>query len=170
MTTVAWRQGVVAFDSRLTQGGDIMTEFLTKVRLSNVHPVVYAGCGSAGQFHCAGILLDQMELLPWDNPNWQPNDNFDMEDATIMIVTAQDQVYYIEGKYWFPVEAPFCAMGSGGVAARAAMMAGASAEEAVAIACKLDTGSGLPVHTIHVSDIYTRHPILAPRPKKKKNR
>jgi hypothetical protein len=153
MTTIAFKAGIVASDSRLTQGGDIMPERTPKVWFSKRHPVIYAGCGMVSQFFGAGLLLDQMENLPWDNPVWRPHGDFDLDDATFMIVTRRSEVYYFEGKFYYPVAAPFFAMGSGSVAARAAMMAGASAEQAVEIACSLDSGSGLPVNIVRVENI-----------------
>lgn len=48
---------------------------------------------------------------------------------------------------WMWVESPRWAVGSGDHAARGALAAGASCKRAVAIACGIDAGSRLPVHS-----------------------
>lgn len=50
------------------------------------------------------------------------------------------------------VQEPFMATGTGGDAARAAMMAGATPEQAVEIACQIDSGSRGPVQVLYMVD------------------
>ena len=72
-----------------------------------------------------------------------------------MLVTAGGEIYFFEGKRWYPAKEGWTryACGTGSKAALGAMMAGASARQAVEIACKLDPNSGPPIKTLKIADI-----------------
>lgn len=69
-----------------------------------------------------------------------------------MVSEQSRRVHFVEGKHWFEATGDFFAMGSGQVAALAAMHCGASAKKAVEIACKLDAGSALPIHYLNLAN------------------
>jgi 20S proteasome alpha/beta subunit len=73
----------------------------------------------------------------------------------LLALTAR-QLYVIDEAGWWPFEGAFHAIGSGADAALAALHMGASAEQAVEVAIKVDQGSGPPIGVLRVSDIPVR--------------
>lgn len=65
-----------------------------------------------------------------------------MEGLDCLLVHPDGRVLSFGGIRWIRERHEFVALGSGGGFARAAMMAGADAKQAIRIACKLDTHSG----------------------------
>lgn len=70
----------------------------------------------------------------------------EIKSGTVYHLRGDGSVWCIgSGGHWFTFDAPFCAGGSGVEIATGAMAAGASAEEAVRIACEYESGCALPV-------------------------
>lgn len=151
MTSIAYRSGIVACDSRMMDGDTILPLRVKKIRWGVRNKVIYAVCGS---FVDCQAAIDWLEdgPLPWITKRPPVRDAFDLGDhSSIAVIEPSRRVHFLEGKHWFEVETDFFAMGSGQVAALAAMHSGASARKAVEIACKLDAGSALPVHHLNLS-------------------
>lgn len=142
MTCIAYRRGIVAADS-IACRGDWRVASVRKIwRLPDGR--VVAGSGHAAEVE--GFY--RWALMPGRNP--RPK----LADSTGIII-AHDRIHVHEGEHYITLSTgpgAFYAWGSGGVAAIAAMMArpDVSAREAVAIAGKLDGGSGGRIRTYKV--------------------
>ncbi|RWI35397.1 hypothetical protein [Mesorhizobium sp.] len=153
MTTIAYRDGILAVDSRSTRGNTIVPGACAKlVRMKDGS--VATGCGTKGNIAAFIRWLD-------DGKEGKPPK---LDKSTIVHLQADGRVF----EYWDenPVETtgPFEAWGSGADFALGCLWAGLSAEEAVRAACKCDSGSGEPVFTMRVEV-----PSPAPcKPKKKR--
>jgi ATP-dependent protease HslVU (ClpYQ) peptidase subunit len=151
VTTIAYRDGVMACDSKASEGHLFVTKYKKVERLSNG-----ALWGSAGD--CDTREVDK--LLAKASPERMPTRAQLAKTSTSMhglLVFPGGKVFgiyiYQVGEHtdeWtaqvLEIVEPFCAVGSGGELALAAMAAGASAGDAVRIACKYDAYSGEPVH------------------------
>lgn len=132
MTTIAYRDGVIAADTLATAGG---TRVGTIRKVGKIGPLL---------FGAAGALSDCQRFMDWiargmkgEQPKLGDGDN----GAEGFIVYG-DSVLCFNGEKVDRIEARRYACGSGWKMALAAMEAGASAREAVEIACRLDAGSG----------------------------
>ena len=130
MTTVVYRDGIVAADQRGMSNGWIMPSREEKImRLDDGR--VLSGCGST-----AGIAV----LMAWvlgDRTTPQPKDDC----AVILFDGGAPEVFELGGSYR-EGEARFYAWGSGMPTALGALYAGASAVEAIECAAKVDPNTG----------------------------
>lgn len=155
MTTIAYRDGIMACDSAWTYGGTVDT-LTTKIeRLSSG-----ALLGMAGQNdgRILSVMLDKVKT-PAGLPSYQAIMDV-RADLMALLVLPKGKVYKIETtilapENWDPdasgfglweITGPFAAVGSGGDCALTAMECGKSAFDAVRIACKYDINSRGPVH------------------------
>lgn len=128
MTTVAYRDGILAADSRGTCAGWVQPGKETKLfRLQDGR-----AAGVTGQWAIAKRLLDWIES---DRSTAQPEG-----DARVIVVGKRIEVF--EDGHSYIENAKFMAWGSGMPPALGALHAGASAVEAVRIASLVDTLSG----------------------------
>lgn len=136
MTTAAFKDGVLATDS-LSTGGYIDQKGFQKIfhiedMVGNKLHVAFAGRISTG--------LKFIHAL-------ESGDEVDLDDDFEAIVVSGKHVAFFD-KNGVPIPGGQpAAIGSGACFAMGAMLAGASAEEAVKIAIKLDEGSGGKVQT-----------------------
>lgn len=150
MTTIAYRDGILAADGRTTMGETIFTDHTKKIiRLSD--GALFALCGEVAYVQ---PMLDALE-----------DDDVDLPEAkgefTAVVVEKDGKLRVYEGMGgWINVDAPYAAFGSGDEYALGAMDMGASAEEAVRISCGRDLGTG--------GDIQVERPGLPPTPKRKR--
>lgn len=131
MTTILAdaKKGVMVCDSKATFGGEWFP--CQKVFASDGELFGFAGTQSEG-----------LRWLDWYT-NGQRGKMPSISNVSIIILGKEHGVRLVEGSgSIFCVERPFYAIGSGGMAAMAAHMAGADAKKAVEIACKIDAGSG----------------------------
>ncbi len=137
MTTIAYRDGILVADSQVTLGSMRMPGNAIKIGKTKAG-VLYGGAGSVaaiGQF--------------FDWVNEPTEDNLPEGDYSGLIVTPKGEVMEVENGVFLPsMKAKYRAIGSGAPYALAAMMAGASAQEAVKIATKLDIHSSGPIKTL----------------------
>lgn len=144
MTTVAYRDGVMAADSLVTGHG---------VRMGSLAKLVRAKDGTIGG--AAGNTLDSARLLRWVGLMGADCRNADVprsedKDTSVLIAYPDGSVEWIGGHDGrVIVDAGFHAIGSGGEIAIGAMAFGATAEQAVEIACRLDVWSGGPVQVLN---------------------
>jgi ATP-dependent protease HslVU (ClpYQ) peptidase subunit len=164
MTCIAVRNGIVAFDSRITSSDGICVDRVEKAWISVKHQAIIAVCGTVAKGASAARYLESKTKLPWDNKNFDPATMPDLDDATqIMFFMKDGRAFIVEQKGWIESKAPFWAMGSGCQAALVAMECGADAEIAVELAIQFDHLSGPPVNTLSLADI-------PERPKRRKKR
>jgi ATP-dependent protease HslVU (ClpYQ) peptidase subunit len=135
MTTIAYRDGVLAGDTRITEGENILPERERKVhRLRN--GFMFGGCGASTQV----VKLKTCVAKSLKPPK--------LNDCNGIMITPQGEVWFYENGLWLRVKAPYIAIGRGRQYAFGALKQGASAVEAVRVACAFDVASGLPVHHI----------------------
>lgn len=138
MTTVCYRDGILAGDSLVTVGGatKVHGEY-RKVRRIGDHLVGTSG-GVADCERFVNWLMSGEDTEP-------PKGEY-----AALVVTPRGRVREVEGGLPLPSprKAKFFAIGSGAPFALAAMYAGADAVTAVKIAAKIDTATGLPVRSI----------------------
>lgn len=155
MTTIAFKNGVIASDSRVTveseAGGarnfDTKKLFRAKVDIKGTQQeVILATAGESApgslfveHWSTGKSLAEIRELFTYSEA-----------DFTILVVTAQGLFEVDKWCVLEPVYEPFYAIGSGSKLAMGAMEAGVSAQRAVEIACKRDPYTAPPVVTMRL--------------------
>jgi len=142
MTTIAFKDNMIAFDSRITRGGDILTDSYDKHKEEG-------GC----LFFLSGYPCDFEDLIAlyFNKPTVKDHSLLDESD---LIVVDSGQVMRLyctdKGERCVQPVSWDSAWGSGQRYAVGAMDMGASAREAVAVACKRDMFTGGTIQEIHV--------------------
>lgn len=137
MTTVCYRDGVLAADSLVTLGDTKIHGHMRKLR--RVHDNLIG---------VAGGVAECDEFLSWCKAGgYTTETDPPLGEYRALVVQPNGKVLEFEQGKCLPrmSNTKFYAIGSGAPYALAAMYAGASAVEAVKISCKIDTSSGLPV-------------------------
>lgn len=146
MTTIAYCDSMMAadsacFDSNLYQG---------EVDKLWVLP-------SVGLIGCCGEIGAMIRVVDWLENGGEgsntPNLPDDCEFEAIFVDPEGEVFHYDRHLVPIRVASQFHAIGSGRKLALGAMMAGASAESAVRIACQYDNGSREPVNVIQFQDL-----------------
>lgn len=145
MTTIAYKDGVLAGDQRVTEGSSVMPGSQRKVWKLRSGWLV-GGCGT---------LADLMRFRDWVK-EFSIGDPRPLKVSTSfsgIMITPEGLVYIYEDANVIevPSDAKFYAIGSGHQAALGALYMGATAKQAVEIACKVDTGSGGDVHVVKLT-------------------
>lgn len=143
MTTVAYRDGVMASDSQATS---------TKVQLLSEQKKVFRlKCGDI--IGCAGataafpIVVRELNKAAKEGEGKLPSLP---RAATVMLATKEGKLWMWE-KGWEDYTAePYMAIGTGWVVALAAMDAGADAKKAVEIACRRDVYTSGRIQVVRV--------------------
>lgn len=135
MTTIAFRDGLLAADTRINRSGTILSDNHQKItRLSNGDLLALAGLEAQREAMIAHLEDD--EPLPVCEEGAD-------DDFTALIATTDGSLYVYEGighlQRW---EGDFYAIGTGSDFAIAAMVMGAAADEAVSVAMRCDVYSG----------------------------
>lgn len=136
MTTLAYRDGELATDSRVTAGDMIVSDRRRKVHRLRDGSVV-AWSGSVQQ---AELLLQAMRKKGAEHPK--------LDEISALHLKTDGTLWEYEGEAWVKQDPGYYATGSGSPYAFAAMDAGASAREAVRIAIKRDAKSGGKVQSL----------------------
>lgn len=137
MTTIAYRNGELAGDTRVTAAETIMPERERKVfRFPN--GFLFGAAGASDEIE----KLMQSVKRSLKTPK--------LPECDGLMVDPDGKVFWYEGSHWQPLKAPFAAIGSGKSYALGALYYGASALEAVKIGCKLDVHSGVPIHIVRL--------------------
>ena len=136
MTVIAVRDGVMAVDSLVAGNGCIYGE----ARKWREVPGVFGGGFIAG----AGDLSRIQEALD----DFAANGRAALEEGALLWLRPDGSVRLMENGKWCEYSADFYAEGSGAEMAVGAMAAGATAEEAVRIACQYSTTCGGEVHVL----------------------
>jgi ATP-dependent protease HslVU (ClpYQ) peptidase subunit len=130
MTTVAYKYGQISADSRVI-GGNIIVASMTKIAKRD--RLLAGACGSAAF---------AQEFLAWFKAGngFAPPKRGEYDKGIVISPDGTIEVFEDAGR--FKVKPQCFAMGSGKELALGAMFAGATAMQAVEIACRLDPGSG----------------------------
>lgn len=131
MTTIAYRDGILASDSLVTAG---------TLRCGGMRKIARNAAGWMGG--SAGPMETNVRLLAWIDAGAH-GDPPEMKEADAIIVSPEGVVHFWTGAGPLtPVLGDFFAVGSGERVAVGAMAAGADAIKAVRIAIEFDTASG----------------------------
>lgn len=154
MTTIAYRNGVMACDSQMTDEENIRT--ICENKIVRIHGVLIGCSGDADarpvhEFFKKKKIKTVKQLLkkaPALNGEWTSLIAF--PDGTLIMMDTNENGSCIE----MLSEEPFYAVGNGGKFARAAMKGhpDVTAARAVEVACELDIHSCLPVKTMDISE------------------
>ena len=142
MTTIAWKDGVLAADTRVTIGDVIDPSEHKKVfRLKNG-----ALIGLSGD---AGVMMRVLKQLRRDPDDFESIDVHKAE-LNAIYVSADGKVFERDSNGWTRITAKYAATGSGYVPALVAMRMGASAREAIKIAMEFDKNTGGKVRSVRL--------------------
>lgn len=149
MTTIAYKEGVLASDSQSTLGDVIYENDCQKI-FENVGP--FEAIAVAGSYQDAVDVLKVISA--YTDIDQIRNIDFKQADikANFLAVTHERELWYYAGdKSWqMRPDIPF-SIGSGGDFAWGAMLHGATAIEAVKIASQLDVGTNAVVQYIDLN-------------------
>jgi 20S proteasome alpha/beta subunit len=144
VTTVAYRDGVLAADRRVTQGDRIMQYRYQKV-YKNQHGWLYGACGKVADMERFFEWADPFDGAPGGEP--PPKGEFEG-----LMVSPKGAVFEVEDGTWWRAKTKLHAVGSGASAALGALHAGADALTAVKIAQLIDSASGGGVDFVTIKD------------------
>jgi hypothetical protein len=147
MTTIAIRDGIIAADSRTTidsEAGGSRVFRCEKLYRAFEGTAKEAILATAGESFSALLFVDwyRSENRPVEIPERLVNGE---ADFTVVALTREGLFEYDKWCRGEKILDKFYAIGSGAKAALGAMHMGASAEQAVRIACKIDPYSALPL-------------------------
>lgn len=132
MTTIVYAHGVLAADRRVTEGSSIVGDAYRKV-----------SCTPDGWLCAwAGAVADAHQFVEWAHKGRRLSPP--KGDYNSVLITPKGEVMEFENGKRLPNSrrSKFRTWGSGGDAALGALMAGATAKQAVLIAQKIDSCSG----------------------------
>lgn len=138
MTTIAYRDGMMAADSRAYAGRNAPLGIKTKIRRLDDGTLVGCSSSEPGQ---AEAVMD------WYAQGCASRPAFKEPKFTLLVVKPDGSAFYAESEFYLsgPFRAPFYAIGSGEAFAQGAMHFGATAHQAVEIASRCDVWSDVPV-------------------------
>lgn len=142
MTTIAFRDGVLAADSRFMIGG-WKQPYPAKKLFRMADGTV---CGVTGDY---AVSVAYVEWL--DGNRTEPAPNLG-EGGRVIHLAKDGAITIYEQTGSFQVEPEFAAWGSGSPAAHAALHMGADAAKAVEIAALVDDNTGGPVYSMRCED------------------
>jgi ATP-dependent protease HslVU (ClpYQ) peptidase subunit len=139
MTTIAYKDGIIAYDGRVSRGGTIVYDDFDKMRERD--GVNFFGTGATGEIN---------ELIG----AWFGEEIVGECEASALVLHDGDLtlIGYAQGKLWKApcvLDRPY-AIGSGSDHAYTAFDMGATAYQAVEMAAKRDTSTGGKIRTLTV--------------------
>lgn len=142
MTTIAFKNGVLAADTRCTIDDVIDPSEHKKVfRFKNG-----ALIGLAGD---TGVIMAAIKKLRRDPDDFE-SIKADKRELNAIYVRADGKVFEKDSSGWTPITAKYAATGSGYLAALVAMRCGKSAVQAVKIAMEFDKNTGGKVRSVRL--------------------
>lgn len=144
MTTIAFKDDIIAFDSQITGGNTLSGYCNDKVKkIDFPDKTIYVGTAGSAALCTA--------LMNWAYTNFDPTQKPKAESSNdvlqAFIIDDKGNVLHVDaGMTPYAVKAPFHTLGCGGDIALGAMAQGASALEAVKIAAKWDVNTGGKIH------------------------
>lgn len=150
MTTIAYRDGVLAGDGRETNQNDDKSSWVI-IRDNCVKVWKLPDGGLFGAAHGSECI----ERLRVALENGHPAPKLD--DVAGLLVKPNGTLWLYEGTIWQPLTGfKYYAVGSGSIHAWTALDAGCSAREAVRLAMKRDMFSGGKIATVRLTDRTTK--------------
>lgn len=144
MTTIAFKDGVLAADSLVSSNGLAAGEFnkLRRVKGWDGSSWIIGFAGGISMFDPFCVFIEELR-------------EFDIDEMGFHAIAINESSGHVETycSSFFPeynVKTPFHALGTGADIALGAMQAGATAVDAVKVACKLDLASGGRVRKMEV--------------------
>lgn len=147
MTTIAASKTQIACDLQAT--GAYKFKLKTKIRKFSAHPKTLKEDYYAGYSGELGESLRMFEWLQAPDEMSRPRNT----KCNFLFLTVSGRLYMADSpdpQQWYEVDGPYAAIGSGSPFAMAAMLAGKTPTEAVKIACKMDSNSGMGVKFINL--------------------
>lgn len=151
MTTIAYKDGIMACDSCWTLSDTQVTSLSKIVRLAN--GALLGQCGDNDAREVIAFLgkIKNWKLMPFRSELLALKQDFGgilvfPKGHIYKVTTREDPLDYKDEVGFTPITMKFASCGSGGDLALGAMAAGKSAVEAVRIACEFDINSRLPTH------------------------
>lgn len=146
MTTIAYREGVLAADTIISY---------STFNLGETDKIVRAGDFYVG---LAGSAYLRKPLEDWlaggaDQADLPPLLMENVKNFSALVMNAKGEVFEYDNGFLLQVNSPYYAIGSGSHFALGALAHGASAMEAVAAACKHDKASGGSITYVEASTL-----------------
>jgi ATP-dependent protease HslVU (ClpYQ) peptidase subunit len=142
MTTIAYRDGIMAADRAAHLGNDWKKPDRATKIIHLADGSLFAGTGDTGVFS---------KLLEWfQTPEVDRGERPEISECDALLLDPDGRLWFFTGAGKRLVDAPFAAIGSGAPVAYGAMYAGATAPRAVEIAALVDpwTGGEIQVETL----------------------
>jgi hypothetical protein len=154
MSTVVFRDGILAADTLMVQGTIKCPEGMNKVTMGKAHPVIYAMAGRIAALAATVRIIESMPVPPWEGGEYPGKPPLDGNDE-LAVFHRDGRIFSIETDGWWfePANVPFMALGSGAKAALGALHMGADAVRAVEVASLVDAFTGGPIVKMRVADI-----------------
>ena len=144
MTTIAYRNGILAADTGVYSNG------FCEARVSKIRKVLAGLVGSSGN------ASHFKQFYTWVATNSERDrPKLDREDSFDGIHVKPDGSIFIYDRFMVAIpihNTEFYALGSGREIAMGAMAMGAAPAEAIRIACRFDTHSIEPIETVSLSE------------------
>lgn len=151
MTTICYRDGVMAADSRAYSGDKVPIGTKQKIHVMPNGALLASSSTLVGMPEAFTEWVRRTIVNKEAVRAASTDENFGVQ--SILVWPDGEVFYWCDGRHWAgPVKAEFFALGSGDQYAYGAMKAGASAEKAVRIACECDTWSSEPVQVVTLAD------------------
>lgn len=141
MTTFAYKDGILAVDSRAVLGN--WKDPVPHKKFQVLSDSVAVGCGS---------LAEAMTYIAW-LASEQKGERPDLEETHVVQFFADGSIIVHEESGAFEYDGNIGAWGSGMPAAITALQCGKSPAEAVALAAEVDIYTGPPIYEINVAEI-----------------
>lgn len=135
VTTIAYRDGVLAADTAMCQGGVMIGTIVKIVRRDDGDMAAAAGDAAYNAAFNAWFMAGEN-----GSPPEAKSEDIFLDRGMIFRKSGQIEVFEPRGK--FACQAPYIAVGSGRESALGAMFAGADAETAIKAAIQLDPHTG----------------------------
>jgi hypothetical protein len=137
LTTIVWKDGLLATDSRVNQD---------TIPLKGSYKLIHTDTHA---YALSGNLVEALTFVDWveDSPPdavKPPVDGF----SILKMNKVTGRAWCIEGGYDLPIEDKFFCLGSGGEVARGALEVGATVQQAMRAAIRWDTASGGPIQYV----------------------
>lgn len=165
MTTVAFRDGVLAFDSRVSDS--VHVGWKNKGRHTKKY--IMAGCGLCDDIEAAMDWIEETDGKISEKSKYDIQSR-ELECELIVINKEGKVMFYGTRMYPVTIDAPYYATGSGSLLALGAMAVGATSKQAVEAAIKHDLYSGGTVRTLSVSKLAGKPPKKEVKKKRKKRK
>lgn len=146
MTTFAYKDGILAIDSRAVLGN--WKDPVPHKKFRVLKDSVAACCGSFGE---------GMRYITWLEDETK-GDRPDLEETTVVQFFGDGTILVHEGPGTFEHEADMGAWGSGMPAAYTALLCGKTPAEAVGLASEVDIYTGGPVYELTIADLLKEQP------------